>query len=130
MKKIAAFLMFMSFLAFGATAQQTAFQAGEKITYTVFYNVIGMYVNAGTATLSVNSAKMMNNDVLHVVGVGSTNSRYDWIFKVRDRYESFLDAETLQPYKFVRNIQEGGYRKHEVLHFNRKNNTVSSPKGV
>jgi hypothetical protein len=130
MKKIAAFLMFMSFLAFGAKAQQTAFQAGEKITYTVFYNVIGMYVNAGTATLSVNSAKMMNNDVLHVVGVGSTNSRYDWIFKVRDRYESFLDAETLQPYKFVRNIQEGGYRKHEVLHFNRKNNTVSSPKGV
>ena len=105
MKKLAALLMFLSFGVFGVQAQQPAFQAGEKITYTVFYNVVGMYVNAGTATLSISSAKMLNNDVLHVVGEGSTNSRYDWIFKVRDRYESFLDAETLQPYKFVRHIQ-------------------------
>jgi hypothetical protein len=132
MKKIAAFLALLSFWAFGAQAQQPqpAFQAGEKITYTVFYNVMGMYVNAGTATLSISSAKMLNNDVLHVVGEGSTNSRYDWIFKVRDRYESYLDTETLQPYKFVRHIQEGGYRKHEELHFNRKNNTVTSSKGI
>lgn len=130
MKKLAALLMFLSFVTFGVQAQQPAFQAGEKITYTVFYNVVGMYVNAGTATLSISSAKMLNNDVLHVVGEGSTNSRYDWIFKVRDRYESFLDAETLQPYKFVRHIQEGGYRKHEELHFNRKNNTVTSSKGI
>lgn len=130
MKKIAAFLMFINIWTLGVQGQGPAFQAGEKITYTVFYNVIGMYVNAGTATLSISSTKMLNNDVLHVVGEGSTNSKYDWIFKVRDRYESYLDAETLQPYKFVRHIQEGGYSKHEELHFNRNNNTVSSSKGI
>ena len=130
MKKIGAFLTLLSIWFFGAQAQLPAFQAGEKITYTVFYNVIGMYVNAGTATLSISSAKMLNNDVLHVVGEGSTNSKYDWIFKVRDRYESYLDAQTLQPYKFVRHIQEGGYSKHEELHFNRKDNTVSRSKGI
>jgi len=130
MKKIGAFLTLLSIWFFGAQAQPPAFQAGEKITYTVFYNVIGMYVNAGTATLSISSAKMLNNDVLHVVGEGSTNSKYDWIFKVRDRYESYLDAQTLQPYKFVRHIQEGGYKKHEELHFDQKNNTVTSTKGI
>lgn len=115
---------------FSINAQQATFQPGEKITYTVFYNVIGIYVNAGSATLSVAAAKMQNNDVLHVVGEGNTNSRYDWIFKVRDRYESFLDARTLQPYKFVRNVQEGGYRKHEEVHFDQRNNTVTSSKGI
>src|SRR6476661_7780357 len=105
MNKFNVILLILGLWTAKAHAQQPAFQAGEKITYSVFYNVIGIYVNAGTATLSISSAKMLNNDVLHVVGEGSTNSRYDWIFKVRDRYESFLDAETLQPYKFVRHIQ-------------------------
>lgn len=130
MKKFGTIILLLSTWFFHAGAQQPAFQPGEKITYSVFYNVIGIYVHAGSATLSISSAKMQNSDVLHVVGEGSTNSRYDWIFKVRDRYESFLDPQTLQPYKFVRNIQEGGYNKYEELQFNRKNNTVTSSKGV
>lgn len=130
MKRISLLLLTIFSVFTGAFAQQLSFQPGEKITYSVFYNVIGIYVNAGTATLSISSAKWLNNDVLHVVGEGSTNSRYDWIFKVRDRYESYLDKNTLQPYRFVRHIQEGGYQKHEELHFNHKNNTVSSSKGI
>ena len=27
----------------------TAFNAGERVRYTIYYNVIGMYVNAGNA---------------------------------------------------------------------------------
>jgi hypothetical protein len=71
-------------------AQHEAFQAGEKIQFTVFYNVIGLYVNAGNATFTVGKAKLNSQDVYHVVGEGKTNPRYDWIFKVRDRYESYF----------------------------------------
>lgn len=107
-----------------------AFQSGEQISFTVFYNVIGLYVNAGAATFSVNSEKLNNESVYHLVGEGSSNSRYDWIFKVRDKYESYIDTSNLQPIRFVRNVNEGGYKINENVSFNRQNNTATSEKGT
>lgn len=107
-----------------------AFQSGEQISFTVFYNVIGLYVNAGTATFSVNSEKLNNEPVYHLVGEGTSNSRYDWIFKVRDKYESYIDTNNLQPIKFIRNVNEGGYKINENVSFNRQANTATSEKGT
>src|SRR5438105_234172 len=107
-----------------------AFQPDEKITYSVFYNVIGIYVNAGTATFTTSGEKIENNDVYHVVGEGSTNPKYDWIFKVRDRYESYFNTSDLQPIKFIRQINEGKYKKHEEVTFNQQTNTAITNKGV
>jgi len=107
-----------------------AFQSGEQISFTVFYNVIGLYVNAGAATFSVNSEKLNNESVYHLVGEGSSNSRYDWIFKVRDKYESYIDTSNLQPIRFIRNVNEGGYKINENVSFNRQNNTATSEKGT
>lgn len=39
-------------------AQNLAFQSGEKISYVVFYNVMGIYVNAGNATFPHRAALM------------------------------------------------------------------------
>ena len=122
-------------IQFAATAQTTgktdyAFQPQEKISYNVYYNVIGLYVHAGSATFTTASDKWQNEDVYHVVGEGSTNPKYDWIFKVRDRYESYFTTTDLQPVKFVRNINEGNYKKHEEITFNRKTNTAITNDGV
>lgn len=107
-----------------------AFQSGEQISFTVFYNVIGLYVNAGTATFSVNAEKLNNEPVYHLIGEGTSNSRYDWIFKVRDKYESYIDTNNLQPIKFIRNVNEGGYKINENVSFNRQANTATSEKGM
>ena len=110
--------------------RNTAFQAGEILTYNIFYNVIGIYVNAGTATFNASLEKMNNRPVYHVAGVGTSNSSYDWIFKVRDRYESYIDTASLQPLKFIRNVDEGGYKKYENITFNRQTNTAITTNGV
>src|SRR5690606_20159304 len=89
----------------------TSFQAGEKITYTVYYAVAGIYVNAGTATFTNTLETLNNRPVYHIVGEGNTNSSYDWIYKVRDKYETYIDTATMQTLKFVRNVNEGGYKK-------------------
>jgi len=117
-------------LHFTAGAQEAAFKQGEKITYTVFYNVIGIYINAGTATFTTSLEQYNNNNVYHVVGEGSTNSKYDWIFKVRDRYESYFNTGDLQSVKFIRNIDEGGYKKYEEVSFNQQTNTAITHDGV
>lgn len=107
-----------------------SFQNGENITYTIFYSVIGVYVNAGTAIFSVNTEKMNHKEAYHITATGNSNPHYDWIFKVRDKYETFIDTANLQPMKFIRNADEGGYKTLENVIFSQQNNTATSEKGT
>jgi len=110
--------------------RNTSFQAGESITFNVFYSVIGVYINAGAATFNTTLEKLNNKTVYHVVGDGKSNSSYDWIFKVRDRYETYFDTTNMQPLKFIRNIDEGGYKKYENVTFNQQTNTAITTAGI
>ncbi len=107
-----------------------AFEDGENITFNVFYSVLGLYVNAGTANFTLTQERLGNKPVYHVVGTGSSNSSYDWIFKVRDSYETYIDTATLKPLKFVRDINEGGFKKYENITFNHQTNTAITTNGV
>ena len=134
MKKI--FLLIIIFHHFFQLHAQTnsiqniAFQPEEKITYKIFYSVIGMYVNAGSATFTMSNTKLGDADVYHAVGEGATNPKYDWIFKVRDRYETYLSVSDLHPVKFIRNVNEGKYSRYEEITFNRQTNTAVTKNGV
>lgn len=110
--------------------QNTAFKAGEKVTYTVYYAVAGIYVNAGTATFTNTLETLNNTPVYHIVGEGNTNSSYDWIYKVRDKYETYIDTSTMQALKFIRNVNEGGYKKYQHVTFNKTANTAVTNTGV
>lgn len=107
----------------------TCFSTGEIITFKIFYNIIGLYVDAGTASFTVNQTKLENKPVYHIVGLGSSNPSYDWIFRVRDRYETYIDTATLKPYRFIRHVEEGGFRKDEFVNFDHKKNKAVSNKG-
>jgi hypothetical protein len=107
-----------------------SFQDGENISYHVFYAVAGIYINAGTANFTVNQEHFANKPVYHVIGSGSSNPSYDWIFKLRDKYESYIDTATLKPLKFVRDINEGGFKKYENITFNHAGNTAVTTDGV
>lgn len=110
--------------------RNTAFNSGESISFNIFYAVAGIYVNAGSATFTTSLEKVNNVPCYHVIGDGKTNSSYDWIFKVRDRYESYFDTVNLQPMKFIRNVDEGGYKKKENVTFNQQTNTAITNDGV
>ena len=89
-----------------------AFQAGEQVTFHVYYSVVGTYIHAGTATFTTTLENFGNRPVYHVVGDGKTKSSYDWIYRVRDKYESYIDTATLHQLKFIRNVDEGGYKNY------------------
>lgn len=106
------------------------FRSGERLDFTVYYSLVGIYVNAAHATVSVNTERLNNKTVYHIVGEGKTNSSYDWISKVNDRYETYVDTNTLLPQKFMRHVEEGNHRKFETITFNRNANTVVTNDGV
>jgi hypothetical protein len=110
--------------------RNSSFNAGEIITYKVFYTAAGVYIGAGEATFRSNVETLNNKPVYHITGEGKTYSFYDNFFKVRDKYETYIDTATLQPYRFIRNVNEGTYKKYENVTFNKSTNTAVTNDGV
>lgn len=110
--------------------RNTAYQAGEQLTYTVYYAVAGIYVNAGTAIFTNALERLNGRPVYHITGDGKTNSSYDFLYTVRDKYESYIDTANMLPLKFVRNVREGDHKKFETVTFNRTANSAITNNGV
>ncbi|MDE1190546.1 MAG: DUF3108 domain-containing protein [Arachidicoccus sp.] len=110
--------------------RNTSFKEGESLTLSVYYAVAGIYVKAGTAIVNTSLTTLNDKPVYHITAIGTTNSSYNWIFKVEDRYESYIDTSTMQPAKFVRRVHEGSYKRNEDIAFNRTTNTAVTNKGV
>lgn len=110
--------------------KNTTTQNGEEITYTIYYALAGAHVNAGTTTFSNKLEKFNGRTVYHVMGVGGSNAKYDWIYKVRDRYESYIDTATMQPLKFFRDVNEGSTKKTETVNFNHTSHTATNEAGT
>ena len=107
-----------------------SFKNGEKISFNVYYSLWGVYVHAGTAFFEVNLKNYKNKMVYHLLAEGRSNKGYDWIFKVRDVYQSYIDTSTFLPYYFERKVEEGRYKKFETIEFNRNQLQVISKGGA
>ncbi|SDD92181.1 DUF3108 domain-containing protein [Niabella drilacis] len=117
-------------VAGGCAIPNTAFQAGEKVGFTVGYSVAGAFVPAGSGSFVITSIKWNGRSVYHITGTGRTLSSYEWAYKANDTYETFIDVETFQPLQFVRNINEGGYKKYQKVSFDKTANTAITNEGV
>lgn len=109
--------------------ENNAFEIGEKLKFKVYYeSLITGKVNAGTATLEVKSSKrrFSGREVYHIVGIGKSNPAFDMFFKVRDRYESYVDKEGLFPHLFIRRTREGGYVTNDDVYFDHAELTATS----
>ncbi len=115
------FLISIAFLTMqiNFAQQESSFQGGEWFKFKMSYS---NWLKAGNATLSVKDAKLDNKEVYHVLGKGWTTGMIKWFFKVTDRYESYIDKQSILPYKFIRNIDEGGHTKNLEIDFDQTNN--------
>lgn len=109
--------------------RNTAFQAGETSVFRVYYT-LGVYIAAGEASFTITPERLNNRPVYHITGEGKTYSFYDSFFRVRDKYETYMDTASMQPLKFIRNVDEGSYKKYENVTFNRQTNTAVTNNGV
>ncbi len=110
--------------------KNTSFKAGEQVVFRGYYHWGYMNIGAGEATFSTTVKTLNNKPVYHVVGEGKTYKKYDYFFKVRDSYESYIDTTTMLPLKFVRNVNEGGYKIYNNVLFNHNANNAVSTNGV
>ncbi len=109
--------------------ENNAFQAGESLKYKVYYeSMLTGKVNAGTAILEVKESnrRFYDRETYHISGIGKSNAAFDMFFKVRDKYESYVDKQGLFPYLFIRKTKEGGYVYNDEVYFDHENLTAKS----
>jgi hypothetical protein len=105
------------------TDQPPVFQSGEKVTYTLSYTW-GAWINVGEAEFITTLKNENKREFYHIEVIGKTFSFFDKFFKVRDYFATKIDAKTLVPFYFRRDIDEGGYRRTSYLTYNRADSVI------
>lgn len=96
-----------------AAIGESAFKPGEWLKFRIHYGIL----NASYATLHLTEDTIGDIPVYHVVGRGKTTGFASIFFKVDDTYESYFGREDGRPYRFIRNIYEGGYTRDVEINF-------------
>jgi hypothetical protein len=101
-----------------------AFKKGEMLKYRIHYG----FIDAAEATIEIKNEEHVigGRKALHVLGLGYSKKTFDWFFRVRDRYETYIDEEKVVPLVFIRRVDEGGYIINQNMVFNHKKKKVDS----
>lgn len=95
-------------------AQHRIYGVGEELRYSLNYG----FIKGGEANLMVKDTTLNGETLHHIIARGRTVGLADAIYKVRDRYESFIDPQTDLPVKSIRSIREGSYRYYNEVYYN------------
>ncbi len=111
-----------------AQKKNSTFQRGEKLTFKLYYkSAVTGKVTAGELVSEVkpNRVFVHNKASYHVVMEGKTKGAFNWFFKIRDRFESFIDEQNLRPNYYKKRIQEGDYKTQRNVIFNNDEGMIS-----
>lgn len=106
--------------------ENKAFKVGEVLTFDVKYG----FVTAGVAEFSIPKiTKLAGRETYNVVFKVNSVPAFDPFYKVRDRYETYLDVEGIFPWRFEQHIREGGYSRDFSAFFDQRKGKAKTSEG-
>jgi hypothetical protein len=111
-----------------ASIGKPVFKAGEQLSYKLKYG----FFTAAEADLRVEESdrKFDGRPAYHIIADGRTAGTFDIFYKVRNRYETYIDPTTLQPYFYTENRHESNYRHTDNVTFDHQEEKITAAKGV
>lgn len=107
--------------------ENKAFRQGEKLIFDVKYG----FVTAGIAEFSIPRViKIAGRDAYNVVFKVNSVPAFDLFYKVRDRYETFIDIEGIFPWRFEQHIREGKYSRDFSAFFDQRKGKAITSEGT
>lgn len=105
---------------------QNAFGVGERLVFDVNYG----FITAGEATMAVSGYDSVGGRQCYRIEF-SVNSlpSFSWIYRVEDRYFTFIDVEAIIPWRFEQHIREGNYRRDFIADFNQYRHRAKTTEG-
>ncbi len=108
------------------TLENHAFTVGEKLTFDVKYG----FVTAGVATMAIPKIRRISGrEAYNITFEVNSVPSFDWIYKVRDHYESYMDTAGLFPWRFEQHIREGGYSRDFSAFFDQRRGLAKTSGG-
>lgn len=107
--------------------ENTAFTVGERLVFDVSYGPI----TAGEAVMAVPRLETIaGRSCYRIEFTVNSLKTFDWIYEVRDRYLTFVDVETIAPWRFEQHIREGTYRRDFTADFDQVNHIAVTSEGT
>lgn len=108
--------------------KEPVFKVGEQLNYRLRYG----FITAAEALIRVESTDVKFDDrpVYHLVAEGRTAGSFNVFYKVRNRYDSYIDQRDLSPYLYTENIREANYRRSDKARFYQDQKKIVSNKGT
>jgi hypothetical protein len=99
--------------------ENIAFTYGEELNFEVSYG----WLDLADAKLQISKRPHNQDEIPHykIDVYGKTKGAATIFGKVNDNWGTYLNPQTLLPYQSYRHIEEGRYRKHELVYFDQKN---------
>ncbi len=109
-------------------APETVFKPGEELSYRLKYG----FFTAATADIKVENTdiKFEGNPAYHIVADAKTAGTFDLLYKVRNRYETYIDEKTLLPYFYAENRHESSYKHSDKVTFDHSTEKITAAKGT
>ena len=107
-------LVFTYMICFSAFSQITLlekypFQNKEEVIYDAIYKWGLIELRAGIVVFRVDSIQENGESIYHFTSTGNTKEKYDWIFKIRDTFQSKVRVDNFRPLYYQRNTLERSY---------------------
>src|SRR5512135_2464082 len=106
--------------------KNVAFGVGERLVFDVSYG----FITAGEAVMAIPSIDTVSARPCYRVEfeVNSLSS-FSWIYKVEDRYRTFIDVDCIAPWKFEQHVREGSYRRDFIAEFDQLHHIARTTEG-
>ena len=95
-----------------------AFEAGERMDFTMHYTWGAIDTDIGTATVTLDTVRLNGEQAFLCCAKGKTSRMYDYFFKVREDFKSWFTVDGLKPLKFTRDTFEGKYVARNTYIYN------------
>ncbi len=107
---------------------EVAFKTGEVLDYRMKYG----FFTAAEAHLKIEDSEVNfdGKPAYHIIADGATAGSFDVFYKVRNRYESYIDKVTLLPYLYTENRHEGSWHHADKIKFNRESEKITATNGI
>lgn len=85
------------------------FKAGERLEFALQYTWGAMNTDVAHAELDLEEVTFNGEEAFRLKAYAKTVKFFDWVFKIREEFNSWFTRDGLTPLKFTRDTYEGGY---------------------
>lgn len=106
--------------------KNVAFTYGEELRYRVHYG----WINAATIKIKVadKPIKISGRPTYNITAYGRTNKAFDWAYRVRDHFETYLDSQSIAPLKYYKNVTEDRYHDEDLVYYDHEKQWLKGKK--